>query len=177
MDTSEYIKLSDLLPNGEIKNITVETNLLSTVQLQPQPQLEQTQQQIKLVVIGKRGCIKNYINSFEIFENIHVKIYELLNDEVVIIESLRTNNKIPILELTMPNNIRLYFAFTADKVYDFTTVHNVFVSGKLTLELYSDIKPLRCPQDYQYTDKKKLLEDLIEYLFTHNQDIIHYCKC
>lgn len=176
---SEYIKLSNL-SNLSLNETTTNdsSNCLPTVQLQPQPRVSTDMtQQIKLVVIGKRGCIKNYINSFEIFSSIQVKMYELLNDENVIIDSLRTNNKIPILELVLSNDIRLYFAFTANKALDFASVHNACISGKLTLELYSNGGPLLKPVDYQYVDQKKLLEDLIEYLFTECQAVINCCKC
>jgi hypothetical protein len=156
MNKEQYVKLGSLMPT--------ETNS-PTIQLQPQ----QNSNNIKIVHVGNHGSVKNYINNFILFNNIKATIHEMLHTQETVFNSLNTLDKIPIIEIYLSNDVRLYFSFTPSKssqiIKNSNDILNTIVSGAFTLDLYNATYPLNISESYEYSDKKNLLEDLITYLF------------
>lgn len=169
MSEETFIKLADILQSQEDNY---------TIQIQPQDaNTEQNKlQQVKFVLLGYKGRIKNFINTFELYDDCTATIHEFLHSKEDILETLNLNSKIPIIEIELSNNVSAFFTFSASKQTAIhTEIPSACISGSFTFELYyinnsrdvhSDPRLLLEPISYTFINKNQLLEDLIAYLLS-----------
>lgn len=170
-----YIKLIDLINNNNTEDLTSTSNniahvatVLPTYQIQPQ----NNAQQVKIAFIAHQGNAKNFINSFVLFDNVSVIIYELLHTQETI-----KNICTPIFELQLSNGLVLFLIFQTKEEIICNTIQPQQVNGSFYFEFYNGNTPV--PEKinsmpYTYVNKNLLLEDLIGYLFKFEN--IHYIK-
>lgn len=176
-----FVKITDLLKTKQENDDSKEP----TLQIQPQD----NKQQVKIILVGYKGSIKNYINSFDLFSKSENKltanIYELLHNEIVINSVIinKTLTKIPIIQIELSNHYTIFLMFEIKNttVQNFESIPlNQNLNGDFTLEFYNitenNVKKLHS-KSYDYTNKKQLIEDLISYIFTPEvMSIIRNCK-